>query len=313
MVTSACKPKSIDEVATALRDSSLPVTTGYGNECFVVPCEDRLHIDLSDLSGIVDFSPKDQVVTVLVGTPVNHLSEESKLDMGLDGYVPRSPSINEILANHGQCIPFLPTRGVSRTVEQELLLTESTIGFACGHGLPHLREHWNGTWRDWVLGTRAILADGTAFKSGSKVVKSVAGYDLHRLLVGSSDTLAILVEVTLRTVPVESVGKPAPIVGPVQAALREEVAIQRVLRTDFEAALSLAGDHLILADRGTCTLWTKLSEGIELRRFAYDWIRCRNPYRPEFEVDPVQSHFMRRAKANFDPDNRLNIGAMVIV
>lgn len=313
MVNAILKPKSVEELAEALRETSLPVTTGYGVDRFAPPCEDRCHLDLSELSGVLDFSPKDQVVRVLAGTKVNHLGDESKLDLALENYAARTPSINEVLAKEGQCLPFLPTPGLDRLIEQELLLTYSCIGFACGMGFPHLREHWNGTWRDWVLGAKAVMVDGTEFKSGSGVVKSVAGYDLHRLLIGSCDTLAILAELIFRTTPIESVVLPLPIVGPVRAASREDVAIQRVLRTDFAAAVDLAGEHLVLADPATSTIWVRLSEGMELRSFAYDWVRTSNPYRPEFRVDAVQSHFMRRAKGIFDPSERLNTGAMVIV
>lgn len=308
-----CRPKTVEEVSQLLRESDLPVTTGYGNDRFVPCCEDRLNLDLSDLVGVVDYSPKDQVITVRAGTRVNWLAAESKLDLGLDGYVPREPSINEVLAAESQCLPFLPTAGVGRLVEQELLLTESAIGFACGNGLPHLREHWNGTWRDWIIGAKAVLSDGAVFKSGSKVVKSVAGYDLHRLLTGSCDTLAILVELTLRITPTGAIVHPTPIIGPVESALREEVALQRVLRTDFEAAVESVGEHLVLADPGSCTIWARISEGMELRRFACDWVRIRNPYRPEFEIDAAQSHFIRKAKQVFDAGERLNNGAMVIV
>lgn len=309
----ALRPRTTNEVAEILGGASTPVTTGYGPDCFVPPCDGRLHMDLSELTGIVDYSPKDQVVTVRSGTRVNHLSKESKLDMGLNDYVPREPSINEVLAEEGQCLPFLQTPGVNRSLEKELLLTESHVGFVCGYGLPHLRENWHGSWRDWILGAKAVLADGTVFKSGSQVVKSVAGYELHRMLVGSCDTLAIVVELTLRTVPIESVWQPAPLLGPVTAALREEIAIQRVLRSDFSAAVESVSEHLALADPGTCTLWVKLSEGMELKRFPHDWIRVRSPFRPEFGVDAAQSHFMRRAKQVFDPEERLNLGAMVVV
>jgi len=46
-----------------------------------------------------------------------------------------------------------------------------------------------------------VTPDGVAFKSGAKVVKSVAGYDLHRLLCGAWGTLAVITEITLKVQP----------------------------------------------------------------------------------------------------------------
>jgi glycolate oxidase FAD binding subunit len=52
---------------------------------------------------------------------------------------------------------------------------------------------------------RALLADGTLVKSGGRVVKNVAGYDLHKLLVGSFGTLAVIVEATFKLQPLPEV------------------------------------------------------------------------------------------------------------
>jgi len=55
--------------------------------------------------------------------------------------------------------------------------------------------------REQVLGLRAYLADGTQVQTGSRVVKSVAGYDLTRLLLGSEGRLAVVTRLTLRLHP----------------------------------------------------------------------------------------------------------------
>ncbi|MBI2363338.1 MAG: FAD-binding protein, partial [Elusimicrobia bacterium] len=59
---------------------------------------------------------------------------------------------------------------------------------------------WPGI-RDCVLSMRILLADGTVCTVGAPVVKSVAGYDLPRLLLGSWGTLAVVLEATLRLLP----------------------------------------------------------------------------------------------------------------
>src|SRR4029077_8305611 len=59
-----------------------------------------------------------------------------------------------------------------------------------------------GTGRDLLLGARFVQADGTLTWGGAKVVKSVTGYDVPKLLVGSLGTLGVLVEATLRLHPI---------------------------------------------------------------------------------------------------------------
>ena len=48
-----------------------------------------------------------------------------------------------------------------------------------------------------------VLADGTIAKSGGKVVKNVAGYDIHKLMTGSFGTLGVIVEVNFRLHPLK--------------------------------------------------------------------------------------------------------------
>jgi hypothetical protein len=55
--------------------------------------------------------------------------------------------------------------------------------------------------RDQVLGAEWLLADGSAVRTGARVVKSVAGYDLTRLFLGSRGRLALCTRLTLRLRP----------------------------------------------------------------------------------------------------------------
>ncbi len=59
--------------------------------------------------------------------------------------------------------------------------------------------------RDLLLGVRFIQADGVVTWGGAKVVKSVTGYDVPKLLVGSLGTLGVLGELTLRLHPLPEV------------------------------------------------------------------------------------------------------------
>lgn len=59
-----------------------------------------------------------------------------------------------------------------------------------------------GTLRDHLIGITVVLADGTVARSGGKVVKNVAGYDLPKLFTGSFGTLGVITEATFRLYPV---------------------------------------------------------------------------------------------------------------
>ncbi|TDL33143.1 FAD-binding oxidoreductase [Jeotgalibacillus sp. S-D1] len=58
-----------------------------------------------------------------------------------------------------------------------------------------------GSSRDVVIGLRNVYPDGTIIRSGGKVVKNVAGYDMNKLFVGAMGTLGIISEVTVKLRP----------------------------------------------------------------------------------------------------------------
>ncbi|OPA76860.1 glycolate oxidase subunit GlcD [Paenibacillus selenitireducens] len=80
-------------------------------------------------------------------------------------------------------------------------MSVSTLGgniAECSGGLRGLKY---GTTKDYVLGLEAVLANGDIIRTGGKLTKDVAGYDLTKLLVGSEGTLAVITEATLKLIP----------------------------------------------------------------------------------------------------------------
>ncbi len=78
---------------------------------------------------------------------------------------------------------------------------EATVGGVVATGLAGPRRLRYGTPRDLLIGITIVRADGTVARSGGKVVKNVAGYDLGKLLAGSAGTLALITEATFRLHP----------------------------------------------------------------------------------------------------------------
>ena len=58
-----------------------------------------------------------------------------------------------------------------------------------------------GVTQDYVLGLEVVLADGSVMRTGSKCMKSVSGYELTKIFVGSEGTLGVVTEITLKINP----------------------------------------------------------------------------------------------------------------
>jgi glycolate oxidase FAD binding subunit len=77
----------------------------------------------------------------------------------------------------------------------------ATLGGVLATDASGPRRHLYGTARDLVIGMRVVGPDGAVVRSGGRVVKNVAGYDLPKLYIGSLGTLGIIVEATLKLRP----------------------------------------------------------------------------------------------------------------
>jgi glycolate oxidase FAD binding subunit len=129
-------------------------------------------LDPRAFRGIVAYDPSELVVTARCGTPLSELEAE--------------------LAEHGQMLPFEPPHfGAS-----------ATVGGCIAAGLSGPRRATAGAVRDFMLG--ATLLDGQAqvLRFGGTVMKNVAGYDVARLLAGSLGTLGLIVEASIKVLPV---------------------------------------------------------------------------------------------------------------
>ena len=109
-----------------------------------------------------------------------------------------------------------------------------------------------GSPRDLVVGMRVALSDGTLAKSGGKVIKNVAGYDIAKLFTGSFGTLGAIVELSVRLHPVP----PATTTATGASTDADELA---------RGAAALAGSAL--EQHGLDVRW-QAGRGMVLARFA---------------------------------------------
>ncbi|CAN5625583.1 hypothetical protein BH11ARM2_BH11ARM2_05210 [soil metagenome] len=195
--------------------------------------------------------------------------------------------LQETLREIGQAIP------VGRTLSEGGGHGRLTVKDALDWNLPHTYEGGFGTWRDWVLGATMETANGLVGKSGARVVKSVAGYDVHRLLIGARGTLGHLREVHLRTVPLATLKEDLLLEGNLPA---EEVeTILRVPPSELDKTLDSIRYGLV--DLDTSTIWTNADPKAP---WAKVW-RLNG----SFVADRHTERFMRRAKSIFDPEGKL--------
>ncbi|HEU4370065.1 MAG TPA: FAD-binding oxidoreductase [Methylomirabilota bacterium] len=170
------RPRTLDEAARVValaHDEGLAVLPRGGGSALGLgapPERADLVLDLGGLDAILEHNPDDLTATVQAGVTAGALAAR--------------------LAAHRQTLPLDPPGWSRRTLG----------GIAATAASGPLRPRC-GTMRDLLLGVRFVQADGVLTWGGARVVKSVTGYDVPKLLVGSLGTLGVLGELTLRLHP----------------------------------------------------------------------------------------------------------------
>jgi glycolate oxidase FAD binding subunit len=145
------------------------------------------------------------------------------------------------LARHGQMVALDPLWPDKATVGGVVATNDGGT----------LRLKYGGL-RDLIIGMTIALADGTIAKSGGKVVKNVAGYDLHKLMTGGFGTLGVIVEVNFRLHPAETCSRTWTAVAPDAAAFEEP------LRALLDSQLTPSAVQLRVAER-ECALDVRIA------------------------------------------------------
>jgi glycolate oxidase FAD binding subunit len=122
-------------------------------------------------AGIVNYEPTELVITARCGTPLAELESA--------------------LAARRQCLPCEPPH-----------FGAATVGGAVAAGLSGPRRAAVGSLRDFILGVKLMDGEGRVHRFGGEVMKNVAGFDVSRLIAGSLGTLGLILEVSLKVLPV---------------------------------------------------------------------------------------------------------------
>ncbi|MFB3896936.1 MAG: FAD-binding oxidoreductase, partial [bacterium] len=169
------KPANTNEISRIMKLANkyripvYPRGAGSGLTGGCIPLRGGISLVLTRLNRIIDIDKANHTVTVEPGVLVSEL-QKSVESVGL--FYPPDPA----------SVDF------------------STIGGNIAENAGGLRACRYGVTRDYVLQLEAVLPNGQIINTGAKTVKSVTGYDLTRLLVGSEGTLAIITKAVLRLI-----------------------------------------------------------------------------------------------------------------
>jgi glycolate oxidase FAD binding subunit len=175
--SAALRPGSTAEIAEILRFAAAGglalIPTGRGSKLGIgiPPRKYDLALDVSRMNRVLAYDPGDLTLGVEPGAPYAEVARQ--------------------LAAGRQFLPLAPA-----------FAARATIGGIVAAGADSPLRHGYGGIRDYLRGMEFVTGAGVISKSGGRVVKNVTGYDLHKLLVGSLGTLAVITRINFRTFPI---------------------------------------------------------------------------------------------------------------
>jgi glycolate oxidase len=158
------------KLANRTRIPVIPRGAGTGLSGMSVPAKGGIVLDLNRMNRILAIRIEDRLAIVQPGVVY--------------------AALESALAPYGFFFPPDPASG-----------KVSTLGGNVATNAGGVKGAKYGTTRDYVLGLQVVLPDGRILRTGSKAIKSVSGYDLTRLFVGSEGTLGVVTEIILKINP----------------------------------------------------------------------------------------------------------------
>lgn len=174
--SAALLPGTVAEIAEILRFASaerlavVPVGGKTHLHIGMPPRKYDLALDVSAMNRILAYEPRD-------------------LTLGAEPGI-TCADLDHTLREKGQFLPIAPP-----------FAEHATLGGIVAVGVDTPFRYAHGTVRDSLLGIEFVTGEGIVSKSGGRVVKNVTGYDIHKLLIGSLGTLAVISRLNFRTFP----------------------------------------------------------------------------------------------------------------
>ncbi|HVB99378.1 MAG TPA: FAD-binding oxidoreductase [Candidatus Dormibacteraeota bacterium] len=171
------RPSNAEEIAEILRFcgaeklAAIPAGGATKLRMGAAPVRYDVALVTTRLERITAYDPGDLTVSVEAGA--------------------RLGEITHLLSEHRQLLPLAVP-----------FLGQATVGGTVASGIDSPLRQLYGTVRDFLLGIEFVTGDGIHAKSGARVVKNVAGYDLHKLFIGSLGTLVVITRLNFKTFPV---------------------------------------------------------------------------------------------------------------
>ena len=238
-----------EQVKVAAANKQTIAIVGGGTKAFYAKPKADSDVNVGAYSGIVDYDPRELVVTVKAGTKLSELQKT--------------------LAENGQML----------ACESPAFGDGATIGGTVACALSGPRRAYTAALRDYVLGVKMINGQGETLRLGGQVMKNVAGFDVPRLLCGSLGSLGIILEVSLKVLPLphgeKTLVHEMPMgfaVGKTHQALQAGLPVTGSAYDDGKLYLRISGGDKTLAsvsrivggdqvsDDASNTFWQQLNE-----------------------------------------------------
>ncbi len=219
---------------------ALPATVAEAVQVVAATHEQQLTIIARGGGSQMNFGDlAERIDVVLQTTHLNRLLEHEGPDLTCAVEAGMTlAALQEQLKKQGQRLALDPP-GASETTIGGILATNAS-------GPKRLRY---GTARDLVIGLRVVQADGALARSGGRVVKNVAGYDLNKMYIGSLGTLGIIVEANFKLHPLPNAEQTLLLsYARVEDAMQTVIALMSSLLTPSAVELIDAGAANSLVD-----------------------------------------------------------------
>lgn len=151
--------------------TALRIIGGNSKAFYGGVCRAQAQLEMLSHHGVIDYEPSEMVITARAGSRVT--------------------AIAALLASQCQMLGFEPPDFAGH----------ATLGGTLAGGFSGPRRPFVGSGRDFMLGCKIINGQGQILNFGGRVMKNVAGFDVSRLMVGAMGTLGVLLEVSLRVLP----------------------------------------------------------------------------------------------------------------